>query len=1203
MKNETVCKNWFMHKNGKKWVFGCLVFCAFSLSTAVSVSADEVSPAPVAPITTEVSTGDVNQALPQAQEAPATEANQDKAAAPNDVTPKEEPTPQATSSADNEVVSSEQGDTVANNNGTVADNNNVVANQVEENSAAPKDSFKAKMEPVSQSTPADSGDKIEAGAQPASAVKKEENNSVTNLKDVTHDTNGIWEVGEDGIYSNAVGKGDSFFYSQSSGKNFVYATDVTFNQNNGAAALIFRANNDSDNKNMYAVNVDIGGHKAKFWRWVDNKDIQLIDERDVVPTADNRYTLKVVAVNNWISYYVNDVLMASTGDYVLQKADKGQNTVIPEGYFGLLNWNGDVVFQNTKFALLDDASLPLIDNIALTSDKGSVEKQGQFFSEEPLHIQYVSNAASQVGLAITKHNPAATITVEDAAGHTYTDLSQLPVNVGVNYFTVKSTITDPFGRTVTLTYRINIHRRQNDDVYYNELYRDQYHYSVKDGWANDPNGMVYYKGVYHLFYQFYDDTKWGPMHWAHATSTDLIHWKEEPIAFYPDSNGYMFSGCVVIDEHNSSGLFKTDKGGLVAIITANGNGQRMKLAYSEDEGKTWQKYDKIVADWSNDPLQSQDFRDPKVFRWNNQWFMVLAGGPLRVYSSSNLKDWKVESTYPDLHTECPDMYPIVANDGVLKWVLSRGGRFYKVGDFKQVDGKWTFVPDAAYKDKDQVMNFGKDSYAAMTYYIQDFGTETHPTIPKLTEINWMNTWEDYCNLVADKVGQDFNGTFNLNLELGLVKENGQYVLTQTPVKAYENLRQADTALHFKDVTVDANNTLLKDFKGDSYEIVSHFRPDANTTKVGFNLRVGNGQATKVIYDLQTETLSIDRSQSGIILSNAFAKVNSQHVTKNADGSIDLHLYVDRASVEIFAKANTVTGANQIFPSPEAVGASVIVEGGKAQADISVYQMQTTWTDRKEVTKSVAMNTSTATDIALEVGQSQDLQVYLAPASVNQDVEWTVSDPSLVNTSQTGNVFHVTAVKKGSLTITATSKENPSLSKTFTIGITLNNFNTNLNGLKSVAGKWYIDDQTLYDSNTSSNDYYMATQKPGFKEYDYDIDFNYQRGLVNLFVASENVEPNQAYSLQFGDSETVRLYHFAGDTIAEAKMGKRINDGQYHHVKVTKTEDSIIVFVDGQEVMNHSFDKVEPYFDDAYVGLGLWDGAVEFQNFLVTEPQG
>ena len=113
----------------------------------------------------------------------------------------------------------------------------------------------------------------------------------------------------------------------------------------------------------------------------------------------------------------------------------------------------------------------------------------------------------------------------------------------------------------------------------------------------------------------------------------------------------------------------------------------------------------------------------------------------------------------------------------------------------------------------------------------------------------------------------------------------------------------------------------------------------DTTAVGFNLRVGDGQATKVVYDLTKETLSIDRSQSGTILSDAFAKVNSQQVTRNEDGSIDLHLYVDRASVEVFAKGNTVAGANQIFPSPRAVGASVLVEGGPAKANIAIYQLR------------------------------------------------------------------------------------------------------------------------------------------------------------------------------------------------------------------------------------------------------------------------
>ena len=150
----------------------------------------------------------------------------------------------------------------------------------------------------------------------------------------------------------------------------------------------------------------------------------------------------------------------------------------------------------------------------VTSKTGSVEKQAQFFSEEPLHIQYVGHNAETVGFDITKHNPNAVIKVEDAKGNVYTDISQLPVAVGANYFIVESSVTDSLGRPVTLTYRVNIHRRQSDDVYYNELYRDQYHYSVKDGWANDPNGLVFYKGRYHLFYQFYDDTKWGPMHWA-----------------------------------------------------------------------------------------------------------------------------------------------------------------------------------------------------------------------------------------------------------------------------------------------------------------------------------------------------------------------------------------------------------------------------------------------------------------------------------------------------------------------------------------------------------------------------------------------------------------------------------------------------------------------------------------------------------------
>ena len=184
-------------------------------------------------------------------------------------------------------------------------------------------------------------------------------------------------------------------------------------------------------------------------------------------------------------------------------------------------------------------------------------------------------------------------------------------------------------------------------------------------------------------------------------------------------------------------------------------------------------------------------------------------------------------------------------------------------------------------------------------------------------------------------------------------------------------------------------------------MVSHFVPGKDTTAVGFNLRVGDGQATKVIYDLTKETLSIDRSQSGTILSDAFAKVNSQQVTRNEDGSIDLHLYATKWSVEVFAKGNTVAGANQIFPSPRAVGQVSWLKGIQPKQILLFTQLRVLGLTRRKL-QSRCHEHHSCRSLALEVGQSKDLQVYLAPASEEQDVTWTVSDPSLVSYTEHDN---------------------------------------------------------------------------------------------------------------------------------------------------------------------------------------------------------
>jgi fructan beta-fructosidase len=190
---------------------------------------------------------------------------------------------------------------------------------------------------------------------------------------------------------------------------------------------------------------------------------------------------------------------------------------------------------------------------------------------------------------------------------------------------------------------------------YKEQHRPQFHFSPEKGWMNDPNGLVYYDGTYHLFYQHYPDSNvWGPMHWGHAISSDLVHWKNLPIALYPDSLGYIFSGSAVVDNTNTSGFQNGNEKPLVAIFTYHDmakekagriDRESQGIAFSNDKGNTWIKY-------SGNPViknkGDQNFRDPKVF-WHEttkKWIMPLAvGDHLEIFSSINLKDWVKDSVF------------------------------------------------------------------------------------------------------------------------------------------------------------------------------------------------------------------------------------------------------------------------------------------------------------------------------------------------------------------------------------------------------------------------------------------------------------------------------------------------------------------------------------------------------------------------------
>lgn len=196
---------------------------------------------------------------------------------------------------------------------------------------------------------------------------------------------------------------------------------------------------------------------------------------------------------------------------------------------------------------------------------------------------------------------------------------------------------------------------------------------------------------------------------------------------------------------------------------------------------------------------------------------------------------------------------------------------------------------------------------------------------------------------------------------------------------------------------------------------------------------------------------------------------------------------------------------------------------------------------------------------------------------------------------------MTGLKKGTAKITVSAKENKKLKKVFTVKVYENNFNTNLAPFKA-NGNWLINGEKLSVSNKSSNDFYMSEKVMNTDQYALETDIKYQNGIINIFFATDGMDPfKQAYSVQFGPSENIRLFYFAGDTIKEQSMGKTINDGKYHHVKIEKTSNSVSVYVDGKKYIDHTFETVRDYYNqNTHVGIGLWDGALEVKNFKCSD---
>ncbi|MFN9721551.1 MAG: glycoside hydrolase family 32 protein, partial [Planctomycetota bacterium] len=497
--------------------------------------------------------------------------------------------------------------------------------------------------------------------------------------------------------------------------------------------------------------------------------------------------------------------------------------------------------------------------------------------------------------------------------------------------------TDTSRHAITVD-RLSSYRKSK--YYYQEPFRPQFHFTPEMNWMNDPNGLVYYDGEYHLFYQHNPHAnEWGHMSWGHAVSKDLVHWKHLPIALHDEYGVMAFSGSAVVDQENTSGFGVNGKPPMVAIYTGHSAGlQTQDIAFSNDRGRTWTKYEgNPVLD-----IGEADFRDPKVF-WHSpskRWVMVVTLAvqkKLQFYGSPNLKDWTLLSEFGPAgvpnkpNWECPDIFelPIENEPGRTRWVLEAdmGGGAIAGGSggeyFTGVFDGTSFVADSK---ESQWVDFGRDFYAPVSW------SNIPASDGRRLWIGWMNNWETALNPTSP-----WRSAMSIPRELTLRRISGQLRLCQRPVRELQLLRTDSVRLKNVELKSETRNIGLR---GQQLEVIAVFNP-GDAREFGMRVLKGTNQETVVGYDVKSQSLFIDRIRSGNVdFHPAFPGRHRGPLIPDDSGQIRLHLFVDASSVEVFGNDGETVVTDLVFPDVGSAGAEVYSFDGTCNlVECEVYRLK------------------------------------------------------------------------------------------------------------------------------------------------------------------------------------------------------------------------------------------------------------------------
>lgn len=492
-----------------------------------------------------------------------------------------------------------------------------------------------------------------------------------------------------------------------------------------------------------------------------------------------------------------------------------------------------------------------------------------------------------------------------------------------------------------------------------ETFRPALHYAARNTWLNDPNGLIFHDGVYHLYYQNNPlDNVWGNMSWGHATSPDLLTWTEHPVAIACDEEEDIFSGSIVFDRDNTSGFGTDAAPPLVAVYTsafkpgsAHYGVQAQSLAYSLDGGYTWTKHA------ANPVLNrgSAEFRDPKVIRYDGDagsyWVMVAVEATdfqVVLYKSQDLRNWEPLSTFGPANAtggvwECPDLFPLPVDGDPnnLQWVLTvnlnpggpnRGssGQYF-VGDFDGITFTSATTVTEGLQNPDRLgdylwLDWGRDYYAAVSF-------ADAPDNRRLM-IAWMNNWE-YANLIPTS---PWRSPMTLAREISLHTIDGKPRLIQKAAGDFTSLSGPARTFSLGDTKIADGTHVLHDAAGSVQRIDVTLTP-GSATEFGLIIRGDGNRGTRIGIRHAEGALIVDRRESGQTrFHDTFASLDTAPL-RAADGSYQLTIYVDHCSVEIFAQDGQVTMTELIFPAATSTDLAIYALGGTAtlnDLNVAVY---------------------------------------------------------------------------------------------------------------------------------------------------------------------------------------------------------------------------------------------------------------------------